>query len=122
MLVGQKIDNFYDPTFFRLYYLCFHYVAVGNAMKTVYKYLIWKGKDQKTITIPMNARILSVKLNDSNIVFWALVDTDNDLIIRRIFVAGTGWKLPEDIGYNYDHIDTIFDNGVVWHIFIEKEK
>jgi hypothetical protein len=45
---------------------------------------------------------------------WAEIDTDQPLVVRRLYVVGTGWQLPMvSLGYLATAVVTPF----VWHLF-----
>lgn len=82
-------------------------------------------KDLVKIEMPMNAEIISCKIQNGNICLWAIVETDTPYEERTFRIAGTGHPLElqyvtrEDMTY----IDTIvgFMGGLVFHIFEVKQ-
>ena len=81
-------------------------------MKTIYKYHYENGK----VVMPKNAKILSVQMQENQVTFWALIDTDQkETEIRNIKMYGTGDVVEELDGYN--HLGTIQDCSFVWHFF-----
>ena len=45
---------------------------------------------------------------------WAEVDTEDPKTVDvEISIYGTGWELPEDMGF---YINTILDGDFVWHV------
>lgn len=91
-------------------------------MKKIFKYQITKElSTTNEIEMPKDAIIIKVglqaanTLNQKRLTFWAIVNPDNLMETRTFKVIGTGWEVPENEGHYY--IDTVFDNGFVWHIF-----
>ena len=82
-------------------------------MKTIYKYplLDWS----QTIQLPKDAQVLTAAKQGDNVFVWALVDTTNEPEPRTFTIIGTGNEIVQN--GNLHHINTIFDNGFVWHIF-----
>lgn len=90
-------------------------------MKRIYKYDVQPG-GVSTVSMHRNAMILSVdQQTDNDIKIWALVETDNPLVPRHFFVAGTGHDLPQDIYVAYQYVGTvhIYEGRIVLHVFEE---
>lgn len=83
-------------------------------MKTIYKYTVSRlGK----ITLQKDARFLKLELINGEVLFWFLVDTDNENETRTFGEFGTGWDLGPDAP-KYVYLDTVIDsNEFVWHWF-----
>ena len=58
-------------------------------MKTIYKYKI-RIEDLQEITMPICAEVLSVQVIDDTPYIWALVDTTENVVDRRLAIVGTG--------------------------------
>ena len=80
-------------------------------MKTVYKYEL-RSQDS-SISLPEEAEILTVQLQNGIPTLWALVDPENELETRFISIVGTGWEVAETVKY----ICTYMDGPFVWHAF-----
>lgn len=105
----------------------------ANAIKidTNPNFLIWKQRIsrlrgvynlyEKTIELPKDASILSVKVAGDDLNMWFKfnpVNKDN-LESYTIRIVGTGFETPTD---DFSYIDTIIDGMFVWHIFIKQIK
>lgn len=81
-------------------------------MITVHKYQI-DVVDSISVKTSRNARLLHVaKLNEVPFL-WALVDTEEPLVSRRIFVCGTGREVP----FGAIYVGTFHEDHFVWHVF-----
>ncbi len=82
---------------------------------------IWKYPlaiaDQQEITIHEGARILSVQMQDGKLCLWAMIRPDRPEERMVINVIGTGH--PIDIGEDEDlqHLGTVQQGALVWHVF-----
>ena len=85
-------------------------------MQTIYKYEIGISGEQE-LKMPDNAEIIKVaRSGDGRFYIWAFIDTDNLIVMRRLYVFGTGWPIPTEYDLGY-YIDTFFDGPFVWHLF-----
>jgi hypothetical protein len=84
-------------------------------MKTIFKYSL-EITDTQIIRIPKKSKILSVQTQNGIPCIWALVETNEEPVDRKIAVIGTGnpFWLKE-----YDFLGTIQtrQGALVWHIF-----
>ena len=84
-------------------------------MKAVFKYTL-KIDDYQQVFLPMDAKILCIKVQNETPCLWALIDKeqtyDEAVTIR---CAGTGHDIKDDVEY----IDTIMIAGgaLVFHFF-----
>ena len=83
-------------------------------MKRVYKYELSPLHDTITITIPFGARVLSVQMQRSIPVLWALVEEANTLQARTFFLRGTGHGFTGNEGL---FVGTFQSGPFVWHLF-----
>lgn len=83
-------------------------------MKTIYKYPL-QVADEQQIEMPMDAQLLDIQVQNSKIVLWALVNTDNSMCKRTLIMRGTGHK----VGYPGPYIATIQYGALVLHVFDE---
>lgn len=102
-------------------------------MNTIYKYtidsienIVSDNKVGYDIEMPVNAKILSAKVQNGTLCIWAMVDPNYEMETRTVFVIGTGWPLIDvmfasrkNLNHDPTFIDTIFiGNGTfVYHIF-----
>lgn len=86
-------------------------------MKTIYRYSADIEYDDFTIDMPVGAQVLHARAfaqaGGLQVDVWAVVDTEASTESRAFSVRGTGHPLGE-VGA---HIATVFDGGLVWHIF-----
>lgn len=73
---------------------------------------------RQQITIPAGSNILAVQPHKDKICLWALVDTTAKHEIRIIEVTETGQSFrPLHPDQSRRHLDTVQQDGMVWHIF-----
>lgn len=85
---------------------------------------IWKFhlplKDQVTILMPMNAKILCAQWNDDAICLWAEVEKDFPNEERIVAIYGTGTLIPDEPGTYIGTVQQPRDNygfALVWHVY-----
>lgn len=90
-------------------------------MKAIYKYQLGVVGSQ-VIKMPKGAEILSVKNQQENLVLYALVTPDEELVEHRILVYGTGHPIRADIFDDFNFVGTVNINSatLVWHVFAER--
>lgn len=86
-------------------------------MQKIYKYKI-KVMDEQDIQIPNGAEILSVAEQYGEIVLYANVDPEADLIPYHISVRGTGHSA---VGLRHKFLGTVklADGALMFHVFGE---
>ncbi len=83
----------------------------------IYKYKLELIGSQ-SITMPVNAEILSIQYQSENLCLWAMFDDDELKTEARIFVIVGTWYQFDCEGLNF--LATVQQDGVfVWHIFEE---
>ena len=86
-------------------------------MRTVYKYPV--AFDRPTVMMPVGATVRCVGTQDGwNVVVWAEVDTDHDLMEpRQFYIFGTGHPIPDGLAY----VGTVICNQgtLIWHVYTE---
>ena len=82
--------------------------------KTIWKYDLDR-ETQSDIQMPRGAKILSVQLQRNGYRLWALVHPTALLEIRTFVIYGTGWDM--EYTDNLEYLETIQEDGFVWHIF-----
>jgi hypothetical protein len=89
-------------------------------MKKIYKYEL-DITDNQTIDIPSDT-ILSVMEQNSKVVVYALVDTENVLLTTYEFgMNGTGNPINFDVD-SFTFLGTVklYDGGLMFHVFYKK--
>lgn len=89
-------------------------------MKRIFKYEL-PVMETQLLTLPKNARVLSVANQRDNLVLWAAVDPQaKDVESHLITIGTTGNTLPDV--QNTDFLGTVlFNNGsFVTHVFHKK--
>lgn len=82
----------------------------------IWKYPLVEG-DEQIIEMPLDAKILTVQMQDDVPCLWVAVIPTNAMVKRKIRIVGTGHTLLTINGY----IGTIQEHGglLVWHVFDE---
>jgi len=75
---------------------------------------IWKFRLNNTIQMPMDAKILTVQMQDGEPNIWAMVDTQNELESRTFTIVGTGNPFDDT---DTKYIGTFQEPPFVWHLF-----
>ncbi len=78
---------------------------------------IWKYKLDgvvNDIQIPMEAKVLTVQVQNEVPHIWVLVSPENEVETRKFMVVGTGHPF-DDTSMKY--IGTFQDGPFVWHLF-----
>ena len=84
-------------------------------MKTIHKYRV-----EDCVLMPIDATILSVHEQGESLFFWALIDTDNQMVFRNFKVFGTGWNIPDvDEETDLVYLGTAYPEPFVFHVFEE---
>lgn len=86
----------------------------------IYKYTLDYEVVQK-ISLPVGYRILKLSIQNDNIVFWALINPDNQKIDVKFYLYGTGWDIKNLNKKEY--VGTVeAKHELIWHIFKEVEE
>lgn len=81
-------------------------------IKTIHKFAL-QITDRQIIVASPDWKPLSVQMQGSQVVMWALVYPGLEGICHTITCVGTG-----HVGFNYDkYLGTVQDNALVWHFF-----
>lgn len=84
-------------------------------MKVVYKFII---NDRNTeIKIHKDAKILKASFQGDDLCLWADVDTEKEKTIRDFYIFGTGQEITDDVGIDFEYIDTVFIDNLVFHVY-----
>lgn len=84
-------------------------------MITIYKYNVVS--QSAKIKLPINAKILDIQCQGSEICLWAEIDTDQDEEEVIIQCFGSGHALYQDMGVDREYIATVQHDGYVWHFY-----
>ena len=88
-------------------------------MSEIWKFTLTALIDQ-TISIPADAEYLTAQAQDGQAVIWAIVNPDNPVEKRKIYVYGTGCPLDDSTDFAERwHLGTVPIDSFVWHIFDE---
>jgi len=85
-------------------------------MKTIYKYPL-AITDEQIITMPFEARILTVQVQDGVPCLWALVEPDWKPEPRRILTFGTGHPIPDGTAGRHVGTYQVQGGSLVFHVF-----
>lgn len=91
-------------------------------MLTIFKYPVLL-KNNFTLELPKDAKILTVQTQRGTPQLWAMVDSETEKEKRYFRLAGTGYTLGDDYLKIINYIGTFqMGNGVlVFHLFEIKE-
>jgi hypothetical protein len=87
---------------------------------------IWKYeipiKDDFTLEMPKDSKILSFQLQKDIPQLWAIVDENAEKEIREFKLLGTGlsFKKEELLGYNFVGIIQMYDGDFILHLFVKE--
>lgn len=84
-------------------------------MKTIWKFSLY-GFNEK-ISVPKDAKILTLQTQKGSPCIWMLVDTNNELEDRNFYIVGTGHNLNNETIDNYIGTYQEFDGNFIWHVF-----
>lgn len=84
-------------------------------MRTIWKFPL-EVTDLQTIQMPVDAHFLSVGQQDDELMLWALVDPENQLIPTTFAIYGTGHPIGAAESDEY-HVGTVQVGPYVWHVF-----
>ncbi len=86
---------------------------------------IWKYPlvltEEQEIEMPSGAKPLCVQMQGGSLCLWAMVDSFEDMESREVWIFGTGHGFYLKID-RVEHIDTVQDGSLVWHVFMGKER
>jgi hypothetical protein len=84
-------------------------------MTTIYKYPI-EITDEQEIPMPFGAEIRHVGLDpEGSPCVWAEVENTNTPEPVRLFIVGTGRRMPDEAA---NHVGTFIQGPFVWHVFV----
>ena len=84
-------------------------------MQKIYKYNL-DIVDSQLVEMPYGAQILSVQQQQSELVMWAIVNTEQETVKREILIVGTGNPSNNHL-WIMDYIGIVQLDGLVWHVF-----
>lgn len=87
-------------------------------MRTIHEYTVLPGKDTQMLKNAVIIDVHSQGPRRENICVWAIVDTDEHLVDRKILVFGTGHELERNAGRG-DYLGSVHDvyGQLVFHLF-----
>lgn len=91
---------------------------MGN--KVIWKFVLDDLESPVAVKMPAGANILTCGMSGRDYAVWAMIDTDQPIVDRRLHVVGTGWPLTTEIA-RMPYLGTIFVSSVfgnlVFHLF-----
>lgn len=84
---------------------------------TIWKFPL-KVLGEQTISMPAGAKILSVDCQHDVVAIWAKVNSEAILAYRKVWVIGTGHKIPDGLG-RFVGTCQMMSGALIWHVFIE---
>ncbi len=88
-------------------------------MKTIYKYPLLI-EDKQVVSMPINAEILTVQIQNGIPCIWALVDTSSPLSDVSVRVYPTGGEVEQSQNLKYCGTFQMIGGGLVFHVFIDQ--
>lgn len=85
-------------------------------MTTIYKYPV-QVSDEFTISMPPDAKLLTVQTQGGSPFIWALVDVGEDPVVRRFALRGTGHDCAGLGSATYVGTFQMRSGAVVFHLF-----
>ena len=70
-----------------------------------------------TISMPANARVLSIQIQNGVPCMWAIVNQSYPCEERNFKVFGTGHPMSAETALLAEHVGTFQDGQFVWHVF-----
>ena len=94
-------------------------------MISIFKYSLIGINFSPVLNIEMfkDAKILSVGRDPSeDLCIWAQIDTEKEMVNRKILCWGTGWPLEDALAEfpAAEFVGTVTDGPYMWHIFDTK--
>lgn len=89
-------------------------------MNKIYKYPLMI-TDEQFISMPTNAKILTVQTQKGIPCIWALVNTNFPEKLYKIRIIGTGHPIEESFAGEYISTFQMIDEGLVFHVFLMNE-
>ena len=87
--------------------------------RTIYKYPLRLTEKQKVL-LPLHSRLISVESINEQLYLYAMIDPEQTRTGNvEILIYGTGHVFDSLLSFN--HLETVVQNGFVWHIFVEGE-
>lgn len=84
---------------------------------TIHKYEL-NLVERQNVLLPMGAKIISAQNQREKVCIWAMVDSSAKAEARSIFIVCTGNPIPKLYpDESLQHIDTVQQHGLVWHVF-----
>ena len=77
-------------------------------------------QDRFQLSLPWGYKILSFQLQNGKPVIWTLVDTNHAKDDELFFIYGTGNPIDNENVYLTVYIGTIQLDGLVWHLFSDR--
>lgn len=88
-------------------------------MKKIYKYPL-NLVEHQFISLPVGAKPLAVKMQREDVCLWALIDAENEMETKSVYIFGTGNPIEEDLT-DATYLGTVLmaQDAFVWHVFIK---
>ena len=98
-------------------------------MKTIWKFktnggLVCHKEADTIVEVPKQHTFISAGLDPSGILcVWAMVETNSEMVNKKIYVRGTGHEIEEEIWELYidSFLGSVVDREFVWHVFVDNK-
>ena len=75
------------------------------------------GRDQTSVLLPTNARVLAVKVRDLCPCIYVQVDTNNPLVKSKLYIIHEEETLPKEAEYA-EYLGTVIIDDETHHFFL----
>jgi len=84
--------------------------------QTIWKYNV-KIDDVQKVQMPMASKLLSVQVRHGMVAIWAMVNPEQQMVLRTIQMAGTGHDMSDRIMGDFLGTFQIENGALVFHVF-----
>lgn len=92
-------------------------------MSVIHKLRIPHVYIQSELYFPSDAELLKVNANNEEIFCWFKTSgVCPQEIPVQFLICGTGQKIDDYNLQNFEYFDTVYQDLLVWHVFVEKDK
>ena len=76
--------------------------------------------EKQNVLIPLHSRLITVKSINEQLYLYAMIDPKQTRLGKlEILIYGTGHVFDSMLSFN--HLETVGQNGFVWHVFVGGE-
>ena len=87
--------------------------------RVIHKYPL-RLTEKQNVVIPLHSRLITVKSINDRLYLYAMIDPEQTRTGNvEILIYGTGRVFDSMLSFN--HLETVVENGFVWHVFFGGE-